>query len=308
MMQPPSGQQYEISAGDHHATIVEVGGGIRTYSAGGRDVLQPYPVEAMCDGAHGAPLIPWPNRLADGQYRFDGTDYQVALTEPDKHNAIHGLLRWQSWQPLERSKHRIVMATTLHPQQGYPFTLDVHINYRLDAHGLTVATTSTNRGERPCPYGCGQHPYLSPGPGLVDDCTVHLPAATRIVTDPERQLPTGTEPVDGTSFDFRSGRPLADLQVDFAFTDLARDAEGRARVRLSGPDGNTSELWVDRTYPIMELYTADTLTPDRRRQGLGTEPMTCPPNAFQTGQGLIYFQPGESTTTTWGACLTKPGT
>jgi aldose 1-epimerase len=304
MTKSPSGQQYEISAGDHHATIVEVGGGIRTYSFGGRDVLEPYPLQAMCDGAHGAPLIPWPNRLADGRYRFDGTDYQVALTEPDKHNAIHGFLRWQSWEPLERSRDCIVMATMLHPQQGYPFALDVRIEYRLDASGLSVSTTSTNCGQRPCPYGCGQHPYLSPGHGLIDDCTVYLAAGTRVVTDPERQLPTGTEPVDGTPFDFRAGRKLGDLRVDYAFTDLARDPQGRARVRLSGPDGKTSELWVDRTYPIIELYTGDTLTPDRRRGGLGTEPMTCPPNAFQTGDRLIYLEPGESTTSIWGACLT----
>ena len=78
----PSGRQFEISAGDQHATIVEVGGGIRSYRAGDRDVLQPYPPGQMCDGAHGTPLIPWPNRLADGRYRFGGTDHQVALTEP----------------------------------------------------------------------------------------------------------------------------------------------------------------------------------------------------------------------------------
>ena len=71
----PSGEQFEIAHGEQRATIVEVGGGIRRYSSAGRDVLDPYPLEAICDGAHGAPLIPWPNRLADGAYRFDGTDY-----------------------------------------------------------------------------------------------------------------------------------------------------------------------------------------------------------------------------------------
>ena len=51
----------------------------------------------LCDGAHGAPLIPWPNRLADGRYSFDGADHQLALTEPERHNAIHGLMRWRPW-------------------------------------------------------------------------------------------------------------------------------------------------------------------------------------------------------------------
>ena len=99
----PSGEQFEIAHRDQRATIVEVGGGVREYVAGRRAVLDPYPREAMCDGAHGAPLIPWPNRLADGRYAFDGTEYQLALTEPERGNAIHGLLRWRNWQAIERS-------------------------------------------------------------------------------------------------------------------------------------------------------------------------------------------------------------
>ncbi len=166
-----------------------------------------------------------------------------------------------------------------------------------------MATTATNVGDHPCPYGAGQHPYLSPGEGLVDDCTVTLEAATRIATDPERQLPVGRESVDGTAFDFRGGRRLGDLHVDFAFTDLTRDSDGRAWVRLHCPDGSTAETWVDGHYPIVELYTADTLEASRRRRGLGTEPMTCPPNAFQTGESVIHLAPGEAITTMWGARL-----
>jgi aldose 1-epimerase len=301
----PSGQQFELKAGDHRATIVEVGGGIRNYRVGDRDVLQPYAVDKMCDGAHGAPLIPWPNRLGDGRYSFDGTDYQVPLTEPEKHNAIHGFLHWRSWQAVERSTDRVVMATTLLPLQGYPFALDMRIDYGLNADGLTVTTTATNIGDRPCPYGCGQHPYLSPGTGLIDDCTLHLAADSRIVTDPDRQLPVRTETVQGTLYDFRAGRTLGNLEIDYAFTDLARDANDRASVRLASSDGYVAELWVDRAYPIVEIFTADALAPDRRRRGLGTEPMTCPPNAFQSGTRVIRLQPGESTSATWGARLTQ---
>jgi aldose 1-epimerase len=75
---------------------------------------------------------------------------------------------------------------------------------------------------------------------------------------------------------------LGNLRVDHAFTDLARDADDRAWVRLHGTDGLTAQLWVNPTYPLVELYTADTPSPDRRRRGLGTEPMSCPPNALQT--------------------------
>jgi aldose 1-epimerase len=299
----PSGRQFEISWRDQQATIVEVGGGIRRYAVAGRPVLDPYPSGAICDGAHGAPLIPWPNRLADGRYRFDGADYQVALTEPEKRNAIHGFLRWRPWQAVLQAQTRVTMATRLFPMDGYPFLLDVEVDYALGEEGLRVAATAANAGRCPCPYGAGQHPYLSPGAGLVDDCTLQLDAGTRILTDEERQLPAGTEDVDGTNYDFREARLLEAQRLDFAFTGLARDAGGLAWARLGAPDGRHAELWADEHYPIIELYTGDTLAPGRRRKGLGAEPMTCPPNAFASGAEVIRLEPGQAVTTTWGARL-----
>ena len=299
----PSGQQVEIGWDNQRAIVVEVGGGIRLYEVGGRPVLDPYPIDAVCDGAHGTPLIPWPNRLKDGHYYFDGNAYQVALTEPEKHNAIHGLLRWRSWQTLRVSATGVTMGIRLFPMQGYPFLLDVAVDYVLGAEGLKVTTTATNTGVRACPYGAGQHPYLSPGAGPVDGCTLQLEAATRILTDDERQLPIGTEAVEGTAYDFRQAKSIGSQRLDFAFTDLTRDRDGLAWARLHGADGRTAELWVDESYPIIELYTGDTLAPERRRNGLGSEPMTCPPNAFQSGDGLRRLEPGESMVTTWGARL-----
>ena len=303
MSYAPSGEQFELRHGDHVATIVEVGGGVRSYRVGDRDVLHDYPLDAMCDGAHGTPLIPWPNRLADGRYRFDGHDYQVSLTEPEKNNAIHGFLRWRSWTASERDAGRIVMATTLMPLQGYPFALDVTVAYALDEDGLTVTTTATNIGDTALPYASGAHPYLSPGTGQIDDCTLELGAGIRVLTDPDRQLPFGTQQVGGTAYDFRKPRQLGDLAIDYAYTDLARDADGRAWVRLSGPDGRTALLWVDEAYPLLEIYTADTLSPDRQRRGLGCEPMTCPPNGLQTGDQVIRLEPGEFTVSNWGCQL-----
>lgn len=303
MTPAPSGEQFEIAHGDHRATVVEVGGGVRAYRVGDRDVLHPYALDAICDGAHGAPLVPWPNRLADGRYSFDGTEHQVALTEPAKANAIHGFLRWRSWQAVEHTGDRVVMATRLHPLMGYPFTLDVRVEYALGDAGLTVATTATNRGETACPYASGQHPYLSPGDGLIDACTLQFAAGFRVDTDAERQLPVGDVPVAGTPYDFAAARRLGSFAMDYAFGDLTRDAEGRAWLHLTGADGRTARLWTDETYRYLELFTADTLAPDRSRAGLGVEPMTSPPNAFRSGTDLLRLEPGGSVTSTWGADL-----
>ena len=304
MAVPPSGEQREISHGPHRATIVEVGGGVREYQLDRRDVLHPYDVDAMCDGAHGAPLIPWPNRLADGRYAFGGEQHQVALTEPATHNAIHGFLRWRNWRAAVHEPSRVVMETRLHPLQGWPYALDVAVEYALDDDGLTVETRAVNIGAAPCPFAAGQHPYLSPGSGKIDDCSLQLEAATRIVTDPERHLPIGREAVSGTAYDFNSPRRLGEQEIDFAFTDLARDHEDRAWARLIRPGGETVELWADRSYPIIEIYTADTLPPQRRRAGLGCEPMTSPPNALASGDGVIHLEPGEMFTGRWGVRVT----
>src|SRR3954467_10292518 len=131
MTVPPSGRQFEIAAGDQRAVVVEVGGGVRVYAHGDRDVLDPYPEDAICDGARGTPLIPWPNRLEDGRYAFDSVERQLDLSEPDKRNALHGLLRWQAWDVVERAPDRVVMGVRLHPSPGYPFRLDVRVAYAL---------------------------------------------------------------------------------------------------------------------------------------------------------------------------------
>lgn len=298
----PSGEQFELRCGEQRATIVEVGGGVRSYEVDGRPVLDPYSVDAMADGAHGAQLVPWPNRLDAGRYSFDGVEHRAAITEPAMNTAIHGMLLWRSWRPVEHSASRVVLGIRLHPMIGYPYTLDVRATYDLSADGLVVTTTATNVGAADCPYGHGQHPYLSPGSGLIDDCVLELDAATRIVVD-ERKLPVGREAVAGTPYDFRRGARLGDPAIDTAFTDLGRDGDGRAWARLTGPDGATAACWVDPSYPYLEIFTGDDLAPDRRRRGLGCEPMTCPPNAFATGEDVIRLPPGGSHTASWGLQL-----
>jgi aldose 1-epimerase len=167
------------------------------------------------------------------------------------------------WQAVERDTSLVVMGTRLHPLAGYPFTLDIRVAYQLGADGMVVSTTATNIGDRACPYGTGQHPYLSPGSGRIDDCTLELGASTRILTDNERQLPTGKAAVERTEFDFRAGKRLGDQKLDTPFTDLDRDRNGRAWARLTAPDGTRTEMWVDTHYPIIEIYTGDTLSPAR---------------------------------------------
>ena len=294
---PPSGEQIEIALGDQRAVIVEVGGGLRTYSAAGRELLDGYPADEMSSAGRGQVLIPWPNRIKDGSYELDGRRHQLPINDLEEQDAIHGLVRWVAWAVGEREPHRVSMQHVVHPQPGYPFSLAVRVEYSLSAAGLRVATTATNVGGATCPYGCGAHPYLRAGVEPLDSATLRAPGRTVLQSD-ERGIPVRSERVDGTDFDFRRPRPVATKKLDNAFTDLERDGDGMGRVALSGPEGQVS-LWVDESYPYLMLFTGDTL-PDGGRRSLAVEPMTCPPNAFRTGEALIRLEPGRSFTSTWG--------
>lgn len=303
MALPPSGEQWTITHGNAHATVVEVGGGIREYRLDDIDVLDPFPVEAMCDGAHNMPLVPWPNRISHGRYRFDGEDYQVALTEPSQNNAIHGFGRWANWVVREHDDNRIVVGLRIHPQTGYPFLVDVSVEYTLDDAGLTTRITAHNLGENAAPWACGQHPYLACDTDTIDELEVELKAAKWLPTDTD-QIPTGKDPVEGSDYDFRTWRKLGEQKIDYAFDELERDDDGRAWARVRSSAGREVGLWVDEHFPFLELYTGDTLAPHRQRRGLGVEPMSAAPNGFATGDGLIRLEPGESITATWGIVVT----
>jgi aldose 1-epimerase len=252
----PSGDQFEIAFESQRAVIVEVGGGIRTYSVGGNDILDGYGVEERCPSGRGQILIPWPNRIQDGSYEFDGQHHQLPLTEPTLGNTIHGLSRWEAWRAAERDPSRVVMEHTIHAQPGYPFTLALRVDYSLADDGLSVSTTATNIGADTCPYGAGAHPYLTLGTPTVDRLVLQAPGRRVLVHD-ERDLPVGSEPVDGTEFDFREARPIGTTILDNAFTDLERGPDGRARVTLHDPEaGRTVTLSVDEHYGYLMLFTA----------------------------------------------------
>jgi galactose mutarotase-like enzyme len=203
----PSGDQWSIGHGRDLAVISQVGATLRSYIHAGRPVVDGFGVDEWSHGGRGQVLAPWPNRLGDGRYVFQDLPIQVPLNEPERGNAIHGLVRWQLWQ-LETSHQNTVTASCrVLPTPGYPFALRLSIEYRLGRQGLTVATSVLNVGQSAAPFGIGFHPYLTVGAESIDTTVLSLPAEQRLVTD-DRGLPTGdVRTVANTEFDFRTHRP-----------------------------------------------------------------------------------------------------
>lgn len=302
-----SGTQVHLTRGAQSATLATVGASLREYTVGGSDVVVPFGADEVSPAFHGKVLAPWPNRLADGRYNFDGHDYRLPLTEPARSTALHGLAADDDWTVTEQSADAATLVLDLPARPGYPFSLRVGVTYALGDEGLTISTTALNTGGAPLPYGVGFHPWISPGTGStgagsLDDCTLQL-GAERLVTVDDRLLPTGTTPVS-RDMDFREPRTLAGSDLDDAFVKLIRDADGRSWARLTRGDGSTVAIWMDGAAKAWQVCTGNQINPvAARRSGVAIEPMSCIADAFRTGDDLVVLQPGESHTLVWGMAL-----
>lgn len=296
----PSGQQFELALGDQRAVVTEVGAGLRTYSVGGREVVDGYRIDQICPSGRGQVLVPWPNRIAGGTYEFEGRRHQLPLNEAEHGNAIHGLVRWSAWAVGDQAADQVALAHRLRPQPGYPFELALTVEYRLSPSGLSVRTTAANTGDKPCPYAAGAHPYLTRGRAPVDSLKLLVPARAVVVAD-ERGIPLRSAPVDGGELDFTVARPIGPTRLDNAFTNLARGDDGVARATLSDDAGGV-ELWAGEGYTHLMVFTGDPL-PDVNRRAVAIEPMTCAPNAFRSGGDVIRLEAGQSVSHTWGISM-----
>jgi aldose 1-epimerase len=302
-MTAPSGDQFEFAAGGYRAIVTECGATLRLLEHDGRPLVRGFGEDEMSSAGRGQLLMPWPNRIRDGAYSFDGRDLQLGLTEPSRRNASHGLARWAAWSLEEHGASAVSLSYRLMAQSGYPWTLDLHVLYDLSAEGLTVTQTATNLSDRPAPYASGAHPYLTAGASALDTWELTLPASLRLLPD-DRQIPVGEEEVAGTAYDFRVARPIGDTVLDHAFGELARDADGVATVEVRDPaSGQGAVLWVDAGHPWVMVFSADDGW-DPPRQALAVEPMTAPPNAFRSGRDLMSLapagEPDDELSVSWG--------
>jgi aldose 1-epimerase len=301
-MRAPTGEQFVLkrstSLGDAEAIITQVGASLRTLRIGGLDLTQPYPEYSMPPFGDGIVLVPWPNRVKDGFWSLDGVAQQLDITEPARHNAIHGLLRFAAYRVAEMHDDSVTLEATVFPQHGYPFLLETSVTYQLTDDGISVTHRITNESDSLAPAAIGTHPFFQIGDVDTDDLTLTVHASTRFPVD-ERLNVDAEIAVEGTDYDLRGGRRVADLQLDDAFGGVTTDDQVSAV--LTAEDGRSVALWQDENFPYVQVFTTREFP-----RGTGTvtaiaiEPMTAPADAFNSGQSLRWLEPGETWQATWG--------
>jgi aldose 1-epimerase len=291
--------EYELKAGNYTAVVTPRAAALRSLRLAGRDLVVPFDRGGPIPDYRGIIAAPWPNRIADGRYTFDGVEHEVPANETERGCALHGLAFPLDWDLQFRDETSVTLSCTVGPTAGYPFTVQLTASYRLSGNGLQGGVTARNLGTTTAPYGVCPHPYLVAGPAPLDQWTLQIPAGTFLEVTPDRLLPIGTRPVQGHEYDFRTPRAIGTTEIDHAFTDIRFDDDGLAAVIATDPSGTGVGIAWDTACPWLQVHTADKKPPFPNRLGLAVEPMTCPPDAFRSGTDLIRLEPGTSHEATW---------
>lgn len=291
-----SGTQYILRDGRATATITSLAAGLRSYERNGAALVESYPEDEIGPGATGLTLAPFANRIDGGLWHLDGAPQQLDITEVALNNAIHGLLRNTGYHALEQSDNHVLLEAVIHPQHGYPFLARHQVRYELDAEGhLRVAQTLINDSARKAPFVLGAHPYFTVGDTDPQTLSIQVNADAYLPAN-ERMIPSAPVPVTG-HYDLRAGRAVPDSLMDTAFTRLLTD-DGVGRHTLSAPDGRSVSLWHDGSVEYVHIYVSGNMP--GRTLAIAMEPMTGPANAFNSGDGLKWLEPGGHFTMNWG--------
>jgi aldose 1-epimerase len=303
---PPTGEQYVLhhdgSHGPVEAVITEVAASLRSLTVDGNDLTQSYDDDRLPPFGCGIVLAPWPNRVRDGRWVHDGTALQLDITEVDKNNAIHGLLRNTPYRLVSRTSDSVTLGAAVVPQHGWPFRLWTTVTYQLTGNGVRVTHEVTNQGAERAPVAVGAHPFIRVGSHDVETLTLTARTVEHVIVD-DRLNPVGFEPAsDGGDWDLSGGRVVSTLELDDAWK-VGRDDDGMIRTVLSAPDGTETELWQDGDWEWLQVFITRVFTgPDGPTTAIAIEPMTAPADALNSGLGLRWLEPGAVWSGSWGIC------
>ncbi|MEV5955056.1 aldose 1-epimerase [Streptomyces sp. NPDC051987] len=256
------------------------------------------------DGVRAGLLAPFPNRVADARYRYDGRDHDLLPGRHGDRLIYHGFAREASFALTRAattpdSARLLLHTTAVRPgaYPGYPFAIDLTVEYTLTADELSVDVRATNVGDTTAPYATGWHPYFTLS-RPIDDLTLRVPAHTLVRTDAsliplpgeDARIPLDDRP----DMDFRAPRRLGGAVIDACYADLAAGPAGRIETVLADPaTGEELRVWQRSGY--LHVFTGDTLARDRRAS-IALEPVEAMTDAFNRPDqtAALALAPGAS--------------
>lgn len=311
---PFSGEQFVLDDGRVRVEIGAVAAVLREVRVRGTRITETVPLDATPPNGCGIVLTPWPNRVRDGRWTLEGETMQLDLTEPKSGSASHGLLRNTAYRLREQTADAVTLGALVAPQHGWPFTLDTWVTYRLEEDGIAVMHGVHNVGAARAPWAVGAHPYFRVGETPIEELTLTLLGTSTLDLD-DRLLPVGESSVEGTEHDLREGRRVGDLDLNAAYRLPELVAERTDVAWLDAPDGARTTVWHGPEFGWSQAFTPRDFAravdgaEGEKAQGLAValEPMTAAPDALNSGDGLVWLEPGEHRHVSWGVRYTEGG-
>ena len=277
-----------ISLNEVSAVISTEGAALIGLSVDNFNLIEPNTRDGLYAGKI---LAPWPNRIKDGKYTFNKKDYQLPINEVSKNNSLHGLVANCHWEVILQDQSKVILQHLLNQPDIYPGKLQLQVSYEIIEQGVEISVLSENVGDISAPYGVSIHTYLVAGALVKNyELLLQLPSDQFLEVDAERLLPIKLQPVTGANFNFVSLKKISNLFIDHAFkysSDYPRS------ILLLNADGQGAEVIFDEQSKWIQIHTADRDLRADSRMAVAIEPMTCPPDAFNSGIDLIVLEPGK---------------
>lgn len=295
---PRTGNQYTIRHNDYEATITQLGATLRRFTWRNTDIVVPLGADDLISCCHGQILIPFPNRVADATYQFEGVTYTLPIDEHERKTALHGYGYRAYWELLSCTTNQVSLVWRAPNMNGYPFDIVTVATWQLDDQGIHLTLSTSNHGANNAPWAAAIHPWLCNGlQGYGDEidalnaqCRLRLPAKTHVCVN-DYLIPIGTENVEGTRFDLRNNPLLVNQPFDDAWTDLDRDDSGWTTATFTRADGLQINVQGDTSITSFQVCTGTGFPANQHPCGVAVEPQTAYANAFNTGTDLTIIPP-----------------
>lgn len=276
------------SNGSGFSIVPAAGANVLDLHFKGQNILDGHETpEALQGGKWGKStiLFPFPNRLRDGRYNWEGKTYEFPINNAATQNAIHGFVRDEVFEvdKVELTRSHAALVCSLRYEGGrtyFPFPFFLELTFVLDANSLTLKVKCLNLHQQSIPVGFGWHPYFRLTPKAVDHA-MQLPACQQVEID-ARMIPTGAR----TDFSgFQRKKRVGDTFLDNCFA-AAKPGSYKMTLQHGGTTLQVSANSQD--CPFFQVFTPP------HRESIALEPMSCNVDAFNNGEGLVRLAPGKT--------------
>lgn len=232
-------------------------------------------------------LFPFNDRIPEGKYSFNGSEYQFPLNCDGK-DSIHGLIYDRVMEEKSATENddfvSLVLGTVINSDEfsGYPFTIGFEVKYTISQNNFTMDFNISNPGNIDAPFAIGWHPYFTFGQN-IDSSILTFGSDEYYDVDEDLYYEGNHYSVKGTELDFTNGQIIGERELDIAVS-----LSDKGEFFLKDGESEIHMTFTKSLFPALQLFIPDD------RKSIAVEPISAPSDTFNYPEtGLKVLKPGE---------------